>query len=219
MSAEIKILLVDDHPMLREGLAFILNSQADMQVTGEAGNLEESLAALEVQAADIAVIDYGLKGIMGNELTATLLKQYPELHVLGISSSNSKSSIKAMVEAGAKGFVLKDSDVKEVLEGVRATAEGRNFFSRDVSTILLDLLQPKPQMNKPRFICEPKDLTSREIDVMRCIVEENTNKEIANHLHISVKTVENHRQNLMQKIGARNTAGIVRFALHNKLAV
>lgn len=219
MRERIKILLVDDHPMLREGLAVIFNAQEDMEVTGGAGNMAEAIALNESKPAQVAVVDYSLKQELGSDVAAKLREQDPRIKVLAISSVASKTTIKAMVKAGATGFVLKDAPVEDLLEAVRVTARGEKYFSREVSSILLeDLFVDRSAPPKQTYACKPEDLTSREIDVLKSIVDENTNKEIAEQLFISVKTVENHRQSLMQKIGARNIAGIVRFALRNNIA-
>ena len=216
-----KILIVDDHPMLREGLAVVLNAQPGLEVCGLAGSVQESLQVMEEQLADLAIIDYSLKEEVGSQVAAALVEKYPSLRILAISSISDKSNIRDMVKAGAIGFVLKDAHLTELLEAVRTTASGRTFFSREVSAILLDDLlkvaNPTNAASKKNYLCKPSDLTQREMEVLQEIVAENTNKEIADNLHISVKTVENHRQNLMQKIGARNTAGLVRFALENGL--
>lgn len=221
MEKSTKILIVDDHPMLREGLAVVLNAQPGLEVCGLAGSVQESLQVMEEQLADLAIIDYSLKEEVGSQVAAALVEKYPSLRILAISSISDKSNIRDMVKAGAIGFVLKDAHLTELLEAVRTTASGRTFFSREVSAILLDDLlkvaNPTNAASKKNYLCKPSDLTQREMEVLQEIVAENTNKEIADNLHISVKTVENHRQNLMQKIGARNTAGLVRFALENGL--
>lgn len=221
MSSVVNILLVDDHPMLRTGLSMLLNTHDDLQVVVEAGSRDESIEAVKTHSVDLAIVDYSLVDEKGSDVAIALLEINPELKILGISSFSTKSIITEMAQAGATGFVLKDADVHELLEAVRITAAGKNFFSRGVSTILLgDILanKPKPQNPGQQFACAPQDLTKRERDVLENIVGEKTNQEIADELYISKKTVENHRQNLMQKIGARNTAGIVKFALMNQLA-
>ena len=218
MENKTQILLVDDHVMLMESMAAILNMQPDLEVTGMASSVQEALERIKDRKVDLAVVDYSLKEEVGSQVVEALKKELPNLKFLAISSLYDKSSVKAMVKAGAIGFVLKDADIHELLEAIRATASGRNYFSREVSAILLDdLLANKPPTSRANFACKPSDLTEREVDVLREIVNEKTNKEIADSLYISIKTVENHRQNLMQKIGARNTAGLVRFALQNGL--
>ena len=236
MKKNIRILLIDDHPMLRQALGVILDAATGMEVVrggisldgldamnlaaspSGVATLQGALTVMAEEVVDLAVIDFSLGDEVGSDVARALLSQYPNLKILAISSTISKANIRAMVKAGATGFVLKNADVRELLDAVRATASGENFFSRNVSTILLDdLLKGKPITRPPRYQCAPSDLTARELDVLQEIVGEYTTKEIADRLHISSKTVEFHRQNLMLKIGARNTAGLVKFALQYDL--
>lgn len=218
MTKPIKIFLVDDHNILRGGLREILNLQPDMEVVGEAGSLEESLVLLENCQPDIVIVDYYLKGKYGPDAIQEIKKRYPHLHFMALSSYDEKGIIRSMVKAGAISYMLKDAEWPELLKAIRSTAQGQSWFSQEISRILLqDLLPTAPEQKSDRFQCDPSSLTAREIEVLRLIVGEKTNREIADELHISSKTVENHRSNLMQKIGARNTAGLVKYALRHSL--
>ncbi len=214
-----KIFLVDDHPLLREGLRTVLNHEPDLQVVGEAANGAEAIAAMKDLEVNLVVMDYHLKDELGPEAIHNVKQLYPDVFFLALSSYDEKGVIQKMVKAGAISYVLKDAEQSELLMAIRETSQGKSWFSPEISRILLQDFLPNPQQQIPNapFSCTPEALTKREIEVLKLIVAEHTNREIAEMLFISTKTVENHRSNLLSKIGARNTAGLVRFALHFQL--
>lgn len=219
VQAVARIFLVDDHPLLRQGLKAVLDQQADLQVVGEAANGTEAIGQMEADQVDLVIMDYHLKAELGPDAIQRIRALFPEIYFLALSSYDEKEIIQKMVKAGAISFVLKDAEQSELLAAVRATSQGKSWFSSEISQILLQDLLPNAG-NKhadKTFVCTPEELTRREIEVLKLIAAEHTNREIAELLFISAKTVDNHRSNLLQKIGARNTAGLVKFALHYDL--
>lgn len=220
MDNPINILIVDDHELVRQGMRLLLDREADLHVVEDVGDLAEAMDALGRETVDLVIMDYSLKGEKGDDNTRTILKTYPELRVLATTSFDDRSTIEAMLKAGARGYVLKDAAKEDFLLAVRNTAAGRTHLGPDVADkLLVDLLPGEAQAPKP----EPKptkewegempDLTPREKEVLTLIAQEYTTKEIGEKLFISPKTVENHRINLMQKTGSRNLAGLVRLAM------
>lgn len=221
MDNGIKILIVDDHQLVRQGMRLLLDREEDMEVAGDVGDLKEALEILSAKAVDLVIMDYSLKGEKGDENTRVILSNYPALKVLATTSFNDRSTIEAMLRAGAKGYVLKDAARDDFLRAVRETAAGRTHLGPEVAEALLGDLIPghsKP-VTAPSAARAPApvEITPREREVLVLITQELTTREIGEKLFISPKTVENHRINLMQKTGARNIAGLVKYALRHGL--
>jgi DNA-binding NarL/FixJ family response regulator len=214
------VYIIDDHVVIRDGLKSVLQRVEDISVVGMSGNPEKAIQDLSSLSVDVVIVDYDLKTARGDDAIKKIKGHYPQLHFLALTSYDEKGVIRSMVKAGAISFVLKDADLMELVEAIRTTARGESWFSQDISKILLGdvLSSDSSSAHQSSFNCDPSSLTEREKDVLRLIVNEKTNREIADDLHISVKTVENHRSNLLQKIGARNTAGLVRYAMTHSLA-
>lgn len=217
MEQSIKILIVDDHSLVRQGMRMMLDREADLQVAGDVGNLAEALALLSREPVDLVIMDYSLKGETGDDNTRAILAAHPGLSVLATTSFDDRSTIEAMLGAGARGYVLKDAAKEEFLAAVRNTAAGRTHLSPEVTEALIGGLLPQGRDAAAPAATLPADLTPRERDILLLIVQEHTTREIAEKLFISPKTVENHRINLMQKTGARNLAGLVKYALKHGL--
>jgi DNA-binding NarL/FixJ family response regulator len=218
MKKKTRIFIVDDHTLLRDGLRLMLNNEDDLEVVGEADTGEDALKMMEGLNVDLVLMDYFLKGTLGSDAIKTIKAVYPDIHVLALTSYDEKGVIRAMIQAGAISYMLKDAERSELIDAIRSTAQGVSWFSRDISRILLqDLLPTSDGPAKGFFECNPNTLTAREVDVLKLIVAEKTNREIADELFISIKTVENHRSNRMRKIGARNTAGLVKYAIRHSL--
>jgi DNA-binding NarL/FixJ family response regulator len=206
-----KILIADDHKMFRDGLRAILELEKDMEVVGEAGSAREVFLFLEKTQPDVILLDITLGDSNGIEVTKTLREKYPNLHVLVVSMHAESTYILKMLEIGAAGYILKDTGKNEMLNAVRAVAAGDSYFSQQVSAIMVAYLQRKgmpPAKRKDEVL-----LTRREIEVLKLIVGENSNQEIADKLFISTRTVDTHRRNLLEKLGLKNTAGLVKYAM------
>ena len=209
----IKILIVDDHKMFRDGIRAILDQESDLQVTGEAGSARELYAAMEGALPDVILMDITLGDSNGIDLSKALLEKYPKIRILAVSMHLESTYILKMLENGVSGYILKEAGKSEMLNAIRAVAAGSSYFSQQVSSMLVAHLQRKnaqPTRNKTEVL-----LTRREIEVLRMIASERSNQEIADQLYISIRTVDTHRRNLLQKLGLKNTAGLVKYAIKN----
>ncbi|MCB0608350.1 MAG: response regulator transcription factor [Lewinellaceae bacterium] len=209
----IKILIVDDHKMFRDGIRAILDQESDLQVTGEAGSARELYAAMEGALPDVILMDITLGDSNGIDLSKALLEKYPKIRILAVSMHLESTYILKMLENGVSGYILKEAGKSEMLNAIRAVAAGASYFSQQVSSMLVAHLQRKnaqPTRNKTEVL-----LTRREIEVLRMIASERSNQEIADQLYISIRTVDTHRRNLLQKLGLKNTAGLVKYAIKN----
>lgn len=211
--SEIRTLIVDDHKMFRDGIRAILEREADIELIGEAEGATDTLQLLSSLQPHVVLMDIGLEGVGGIELTAMLRKKYPDLAILALTMHAESHYILRMLEVGAAGYVLKSSGRSELLTAIRAVASGDSYYSRQVATVISAHLHRK---NSPRDRqSSTVDLTRREIEVLKLIAAEYSNQEIANTLYISVRTVDTHRRNLLDKLQLKNNAGLVKYALQN----
>jgi two-component system response regulator NreC len=204
----IRILLVDDHAVLREGLKTLLNSEADLRVIGEASDGREAIQATDNLKPDVVVTDISMPGLNGIECVNILRQSHPYLKIIILSMhSNHEYVIKAL-QVGANGYVLKQSEANEVIAAIHAVIAGGAYLSPSISKHLIeDYLTHAPSKE-----AGPK-LTTREREVAQLIAEGLSTREISETLLISVKTVETHRANIMKKIDAKNPTDIVKYAL------
>lgn len=212
--ANIKILLVDDHNMIRYGLKSILND-GDLEVIGEANNGKEALNFLSTKSIDVMVTDISMPEMDGIELSKEVSSKYPQIGILALSMLNESYHIKQMLSAGAKGYLLKDCTKEELKLAISTVAAGKNYYSPEVTQIVMDGLGNKP-LPKKRVSVDAA-LTDREMEVLKLICKENTNSEIADELFISVRTVEAHKRNLLEKTGCKNVAGLAIYAIERQL--
>lgn len=210
----IKVLLADDHPMVREGLRAAINSTEGQQVIGTAGNAAEALQLLNSLKPDVLLTDISMPGLSGIELTREALKQNPGLKVIIMSMHENDAYINNAVQAGAHGYLLKDSEKNELAEAIQMVMEGGKYFSKSVSQIMVNGLFRKENDSS---VPEKGGLSNREIEVLRWITQGLSNKEIAAKLFLSVRTVDAHRYNIMHKLDVKNTAEMIRSAVKLKL--
>jgi DNA-binding NarL/FixJ family response regulator len=206
----IRILLADDHAVVRQGFRAILSQQADMAIVGEAGNGREVLSLAQETTPDVVVMDVAMPELNGMEATRRLSTSLPNTRVLALSMHKDSVYVREMLKAGARGYLLKDSVDQDLLEAVRAIARGGAYISPAV----------QPALMSPYRIqgSTPLDLlTSREREVLQLIAEGKTNKEVAAVLNISVFTVDAHRGRIMEKLNVHNVNELVRFAVRNGL--
>lgn len=209
----IRVLVADDHTILREGLVSLLNASGDCQVVAQA---EDGMGAVELALKtipDVVVLDISMPKLNGIEVIRRLTRELDEARILVLTMHAEEEYVLHVVRAGASGFLLKDSATSELLAAVRALAGGRGYFGSHASKVLADQVQkPRTQIEDPY-----RDLTPREREVFHLIVEGLTTKEIARRLGTSTKTAENHRFRVLSKLDARNTAEIVRYAVRHRL--
>ena len=213
---KIKIAIADDYKIFREGLKVSLAQDDGMQVIFEAENGEELISALESKKPDIVIMDLKMPIMDGMEATQIIRKKFNDVKVLVVSMYEDDKFIIHLMEIGANGYLLKNAEPDEIRKAIYAVCENGYYFNDLVNKALLKKLVLKNNI-KPSFN-ENIDLTERELEVLKLICEEKTAAEIAKQIFLSPRSVEGIRQRLIEKIGVRNTAGIVMFAVKNGLA-
>ncbi len=214
----IQIMVVDDHKMVRDGIKASLATTDEIVIADEAGSGKEAMDKIENNSPlDVIIVDINLGESNGIEVTKMITQQYPHIKVLALSMHDEVIHIANMLEAGAMGYILKNTGMNELIAAIKAVAEGENYFSKEVSTALMhSFLSRKKRSTYRNQVCL-EDLTKRETEILKLIAEEYTNQEIAEKLFISPRTVDTHRRNLILKLNAKNTAGLVRFAIKHNL--
>jgi DNA-binding NarL/FixJ family response regulator len=206
----IRILLADDHVLVRQGFKMILSAQPDMQIVGEATNGREAVEAAEKLQPDIVLMDVTMPELNGIEATRRLATASPRTRVLALSMHKDAVYVREILRAGARGYLLKDSADADLIAAVRSVAKGEGYLSPAVSDAVLT--------DYRRHVTDPLDLlTTREREVLQMIAEGKTNKEIATTLNLSVYTIEAHRGRVMEKLNLHSTGELVRFALRSGL--
>jgi DNA-binding NarL/FixJ family response regulator len=210
--AMIRILLADDHVMVRRGLRALLEARPDFAVCGEADDGKEAVALATKNKPDVAIVDVSLPILNGVEVTRQIRRYSPATEVLIYTMHDSDELIHDVLRAGARGILLKADTAEQIINAVSALARHCAFFSSRVSDTLLDTFLEQIDAGKPG-----KLLTARENEVVQLVAEGNSNKKVALLLGVSVKTVETHRFAAMRKLGIRSTADLVRYAVRNRL--
>lgn len=209
-SQRIRILLVDDHAVVRNGFRRILLAQGDLEVVGEASNGRQAIEMASALRPHLVVMDIAMPDLNGIEATRQIVRDHPATRVLALSMQKDAVYVRETLRAGAKGYLLKDSGEHEFLAAVRAVARGDGWLSPGVSEAVLE--------DYRRHVTDPIDLLSpREREVLQLIAESRTNKEIATALNLSVYTVEAHRARIMEKLNLHTVAELVRFAVRKGL--
>ena len=208
----IRILIAEDHQVLIDGIRSMLADQADMRIVGEAISGPEVFDVLRYQQVDVMLLDLELPGMSGEEVCKELPHSYPGVRPLILTMHQEKDRISTLIELGAKGYLFKNTDKTELIQAIRTVMRGEIFLGKAVSEVLIK--EPEPEEDSSGYL--PK-ITRRERQVLALIVEGLTNSEIADQLFISIKTVDSHRTNLLEKLSAKNTASLVRIALEQDL--
>lgn len=207
----IKILLADDHTIVRQGLKLIISAQEDLEVVGEAGNGRQAVEMTEKLNPDMVLMDVAMPELNGIEATRRLIKANARVKVLVLSMHKEAVYVREILKAGARGYILKDAIDTELLNAIRSVAKGDGYISPAVSGALLNDFR--------KDVTDPVELLSgREREVLQLIAEGKTNKEIATKLNLSVYTVDSHRGKIMEKLNLHSTGELVRFAIKNGLA-
>ncbi|MBN2666594.1 MAG: response regulator transcription factor [Bacteroidales bacterium] len=208
---KIRIIITDDHQLFRNGLKILLNAFPEFEVTGEASNGEEFLKLIRDTCADVALMDINMPEMDGIEATRKALKICPEINIIALSMYGEEEYYYKMVDAGAKGFVLKDSDISEVKEAILTVNNGGSFFSQELLYHVIQKIKHRENESKSA------NLSKREKEILLKICEGLSNQEIAENLFISKRTVDKHRANLLGKTNSKNTASLILFAIRHKL--
>lgn len=208
---KIRILLADDHKLMRSGLRLLIEQQPDLSVVGEAADGREAVALAKSLRPDVAVMDISMPNLNGIEAAHQITQSHAELAVIVLSMHPDESYVLRALKAGAKGYLLKDSAESDLITAVRAVARGKSFFSPAVSKVLLDDYIRKLKRSGAEDAYDL--LTPREREVLQLVAEGKSNKEVANLLNLSVYTVETHRSNIMQKLNLKGVPELTLYAV------
>jgi len=201
MTDVIRVLLVDDHPLVREGLKARLSDLPGLEVVGEAGNADETFAAVEAARPQLVLMDVGMKDVNGIDLTARLLARHPGLLVLMLSMYDNPEYVHRAMQAGARGYVLKDAPSQDIICAIEAITAGQTFLSAAISGRLSRAQTPRPV------------LSVRECEILACIAKGYASKQVAHELGLSTRTVETHRQNIRRKLNLEGQAELIKYAV------
>jgi DNA-binding NarL/FixJ family response regulator len=211
----IRIVLADDHEILRDGFRVMLKKQTSVELVGEGGDGEELIKLVEELQPDVVITDIKMPKLDGISATKILTKKFPHIGVISLSMFDEENLIIEMLEAGAKGYLLKNAHKNEIIAAVESVFNNQTYYCNHTSRKLTKMIA-ESSFNPNRRISKP-EFSEREISVMRFICQELSNREIALHLKLSVRTIEGYRERIQEKISARNTAGIVVYAIKNRI--
>jgi len=218
MSTEIpiRIILADDHEIFRDGFKAMLKKQPSVELIGEAANGEELVELTRRLKPDVVVTDIKMPRMDGLQATKILSKEFPEIGIVALSMIDEETLIVDMMEAGAKGYLLKNAHKTEIIEAIKAVNEGSIYYCDGATAKLIKMIAKSDKIPFIKKVSKP-DLSQKEIDVILLICQEKTNKEIADHLNLSIRTIEGYRDRIFEKVGAKNSAGVVVYAIRNKI--
>ena len=208
MEKEIKIALVDDHALFRNGLRGLIDGKQNCRIVAEASDGAEFLACKEAMSADVVFMDIAMPTLSGDKATALALEQNPNLKIICLSMFGEEKYYSQMVEAGAKGFLLKDSSIEEVFAAIEAVTNNEEYICKEVMQALSGAMRRNE---------DAEVLSEREMDVLLGICRGLSTQEIADSLFLSKRTVDSHRANILEKTGSKNTASLVVYAIKNNL--
>jgi DNA-binding NarL/FixJ family response regulator len=211
MEQPIRVVIADDHELLRSGFHVLLRKQTEIEIVGEAENGSDLLEKIKEKQPDVVITDIQMPGMDGIAATRQITSLYPQIGVIALTMFNEDNLIIDMLEAGAKGYLLKNTNKAELIDAVKAIYNGGTYFCTSTSGKLAKLIGRSkfdPYRNSPKL-----KLSEREIEIMQLICQELQNKEIAERLNISVRTVEGIREKLLEKINAKNIAGVAIYAI------
>ncbi len=210
----IKVLLVDDHRLIRDGIRFYLEKEGhEITIVGEASDGKQALIFLEKNPdeVDIMLTDISMPEMNGVELATEVNKRFPSIKIIALTMIKDSQYVKQMLQAGASGYLLKNAREKEIVDAVKAVYNGDSYYAQEATKAIMDFMSKKKQDSDVIAI------SKREKEVLRLIIDELSNQEIADKLFISIRTVEAHKRNLMEKTGSKTLAGLVKYAINNFL--
>jgi two-component system response regulator NreC len=215
MEKKFSIVIAEDHAILREGLKSLLSSYPDLKVVGEAGDGLEAIRSVQKYSPHLVLIDLSMPRMSGLDAIKEIKRMTPQTKIIVLTIHSTEEYIVAALRAGADGYVLKEGDSEELLTAIRRVLEGKRYLTPSISTALIDWLLQRKEGSGIRSAWDT--LTQREKEVLKLIAEGHSNKESADLLCISVKTVEKHRSNLMAKLGVHNAAALTAWAAEKGL--
>ncbi|GAB3577298.1 response regulator transcription factor [Hymenobacter daeguensis] len=213
-----RIILADDHAILRDGIRALLSAEPDLDVVGEASNGAEVLAMLETTPADVVLMDVQMPVLDGFATMPELRQRFPEVRVLVLTMLDHENYVARMLEAGAMGYVLKNAAISEITHAIRTVSTGSPFLCTEIGlNMLYKAVAQSSSQSQDEAAHAGADLTARELEVLKLIAEGLTNAEISDKLFTSKRTIETHRQNIIAKTQAKNTAALIKLAVSRGL--
>lgn len=213
-----KVMLVDDHHVVRDGIKSLVNNMDQFSVIGEAGDEIEMRTKIGLEIPDIIIMDISLPGKSGIDITRELKKEYPQIRILILSMYTNEDFIFNAVKAGARGYLPKNTSKKELNNALVEISKGGEYFSEPISNIILKSYIKQAQGgNDDNEEEKPESLSSRETEVLKLFAEGKSNREIADNLCISIRTVESHKNHIMQKLHLKSTVDLIKFAIRKKI--
>lgn len=217
MNNRIRILLCDDHQIIREGLKSLLEKQPDMTVVGEGVNGLEAIRLAQEEKPDIVVLDIGMPELNGIAASRRIFEECGKIKVLALSMHSDHHFVTEMLQAGASGYMLKDSAFSELANAIRTIMAGGLYITPRIAAGVLERFTQQTKKKVRRKQQKKIELSQRESEILQMIAEGKSSKDIAQTIHISIKTVETHRQHIMQKLGAHNVASLTKYAIREGL--
>jgi len=214
---KIKVIIADDHTIVRDGIKALLSEQEDIDITGEASNSSELFTLLGQTNADIILLDISMPDLSGIEICEILKTEYPHIRVLFLSMYTTEEYIFNAIKAGAQGYLPKNISQSELLEAIRSISQGREYFSESISNTILKSYIKKAKKTEPAHDARENNLSKRELEVLRLFAEGCSNTEIGKRLFISPRTVESHKNHIMQKINLKSPVDLIKFAIRNHI--
>ena len=213
-----RVLIVDDHRLLRDGLAALLQAADDIEIVGSVPSGEEAISIFPSLKPDVILMDIMMGGMTGIEATRWIKEQDNSVKVVLISSEIRKELLTAGIQCGIDGYLPKDVDLDVLREAIRTVKDGGRYFNEAITNLVFeDFYQKKKLTNTNGKITLPNDLTKREQEVLALVASGKSNQEVADDLFISIKTVDTHKNHILDKLGLKNTAELVKYAIKNKL--
>src|SRR6266498_1304912 len=212
----LRILIADDHEIVRHGLVALIKGHPDWVVCGESNNGSDAVAKAKELKPDVAILDIGMPVLNGFEATRQILRDNPAVKILILTLSDSDELVRTVLDAGARGFLLKSDAAKDLIAAVEALQHNRTFFTSRVSQITLAGYVGKTGSSSKQELTLPH-LTPREREIVQLLAEGRSTKEVACHLNLSVKTAETHRSNIMRKLGLHSVSELVLYAVRNNI--
>jgi len=213
---KVKILLVDDHALIRQGVATMLEQIDDMEVIASVASGEDAINSVNQEQPDVILMDIIMNGMTGIEATRWIKEHHPGIKIIMLSSEISKAYVSASIQSGVDGYLPKDVDSNVLIEAIRTTSNGGRYFNDAIMKLVFEDFFQKEKTKAPAKTL-PNNLTAREYEILQLIAHGKSNKKLAEELFISIKTVETHKTNILQKLGLRSTAEVIHYAIKNKI--
>lgn len=208
----IKVLIVDDHQLFREGLTNLIGGSDEIDIIAQAENARQAIEMTSKLNPEVIIMDIGLPEINGIEATKILIKKHPDIKIIALSMHSDKHYIKGMLEAGASGYLLKNSTHTQVMDAVKSVYNGKKYLSSAITEVLIDNYLGKDEPSSEESI-----LTQRESEILKMIAEGISTRDIAKKLFVSVKTIGTHKQNILEKLNLKSTTDLVKFAIKHEI--